>query len=62
MKKYKTRHIVFVLAVLGVALAATAAFALGTPPGPAVPEPTSALLFAAGIAVAAISIRMIRRK
>lgn len=31
-------------------------------PAPAVPEPSSALLFAAGAAVTAISIRMIRRK
>ena len=31
-------------------------------PAPAVPEPSSALLFAAGVAVTAISIRMIRRK
>ncbi len=33
-----------------------------TPPAPAVPEPNSALLFTAGAAVTAISIRMIRRK
>ena len=62
MKKYKTRHVAFVLAILGVALAATAASAFSFPPAPAVPEPSSALLFAAGIAVTAISIRMIRRK
>ena len=31
-------------------------------PAPAIPEPSSALLFAAGVAVTAISIRMIRRK
>ncbi len=61
MKKYKTRHIAFVLAILGVALAATA-LATTAPPGPAVPEPSSALLFVAGAAVTAISIRMIRRK
>jgi len=30
--------------------------------GPAVPEPTSALLFAAGIAVAALSTKVMRRK
>ena len=62
MKKYKTRHIAFVLAIIGVALAATAASASVTPPAPAVPEPSSALLFVAGAAVTAISIRMIRRK
>ena len=61
MKKYKTRHIAFVLAILGVALAATALAGI-TQPGPAIPEPSSALLFAAGVAVTAISIRMIRRK
>ncbi len=61
MKKYKTRPIAFVLAILGVALAATAV-ASEPPPPPAVPEPSSALLFAAGLAVTAISIRMIRRK
>ncbi len=43
-------------------LVPTVASATVTPPAPAVPEPTSALLFAAGVAVAAISIRMIRRK
>ena len=62
MNGKKTRHIAFVLAVLGGALAATAAFAGQTPAGPAVPEPSSALLFAAGIAVTAISIRLMRRK
>ena len=62
MKKYKTRHIAFLLAILGVALAATAASALSLPPAPAIPEPSSALLFVAGAAVTAISIRMIRRK
>ena len=61
MKKYKTRHITFVLAILGVALAATA-LATTAPPAPAIPEPSSALLFVAGAAVTAISIRMIRRK
>jgi len=30
--------------------------------GPAVPEPTSALLFAAGIAIAALSTKVMRRK
>ena len=43
-------------------LVPTVASATVTPPAPAVPEPTSALLFAAGVAVAVISIRMIRRK
>ena len=61
MKKYKTRPIAFVLAILGVALAATALAGV-PPPVPAIPEPSSALLFAAGVAVTAISIRMIRRK
>ena len=62
MQKYKTRYIAFVLAIIGVALAATAASASATSPAPAVPEPSSALLFTAGIAVAAISVRMMRRK
>ena len=62
MKPHKTRQLTFALAIFGAALAATEAFALATLPSPAVPEPTSALLFAAGVAVAAISIRMIRRK
>ncbi len=62
MKPHKTRQLGFALAIFGAALAATEAFAFSTPTTPAVPEPTSALLFAAGIAVAAISIRMIRRK
>ena len=43
---------------LGPAIASASA----TQPAPAVPEPSSALLFAAGVAVTAISIRMIRRK
>ena len=43
-------------------LVPTVAFATTGGPVLAVPEPTSALLFAAGVAVAAISIRMIRRK
>ena len=47
-------------------LVPAAALATGTPPIPmppsVVPEPGSALLFAAGFAVIAISVRMIRRK
>jgi hypothetical protein len=62
MKKFKTRHLGFALAIFGVAFVANSAFAGMTPIGPSVPEPTSALLFTAGVAVAAISIRMIRRK
>ncbi len=38
------------------------ALATTAPPAPAIPEPSSALLFVAGAAVTAISIRMIRRK
>jgi hypothetical protein len=62
MNKYKTRHFSFVLAIFGVALAANAAFAGTSPTVPAVPEPSGALLFAAGVVVAAISIRIFRRK
>ena len=62
MKPHKTRQLTFALAIFGAALAATEAFAFIIVPIPAVPEPSSALLFAAGIAVAAISIRIIRRK
>ncbi len=54
----------FWLAFLGSFLAATAAFATGLPPlpGTTVPEPSSALLFTAGIALIVISIRLIWRK
>ena len=38
------------------------ALATTAPPAPAIPEPSSALLFVAGAAVTAIPIRMIRRK
>ena len=62
MKKYETRHYTLVLAIFGIAVVTSAAFAGTSPTVPAVPEPTGALLFAAGIAVAAIFIRMIRRK
>jgi hypothetical protein len=62
MKPHKTRQLTFALATFGATLAATEAFAGNLQLNPVVPEPTSALLFAAGIAVAAISIRMIRRK
>ena len=56
------KRIVCVLIGLVGWLGPATASATTAPPTPAVPEPSSALLFAAGVAVAAISIRLIRRK
>ena len=55
------RNLCVLIGLVGC-LAPVVSFATNTHPVPAVPEPSSALLFAAGAAVTAISIRMIRRK
>ena len=55
------RNLCVLIGLVGC-LAPAVAFATNTRPGPAVPEPSSALLFVAGAAVAAISIRLMRRK
>ena len=62
MKEKRMKRLVCVLISLVVVLAPAAASATNGPPLPAVPEPSGALLFAAGVAVAAIAIRLIRRK
>ena len=61
MKAKTKMQIGFALAILVAGLAATVASAsvVNIPP---IPEPTSPLLFAAGLAVTAIAIRMVRRK
>jgi hypothetical protein len=67
MKEKSMTYRIFVLInlVVGIAPAVASATGFQTPPdviSSAVPEPTGAVLFAVGLAAAAISIRMIRRK